>query len=205
VLICCNYIILMLLNRGRGAELSTAGLRSKGGAKPTKEADQRDLSKKASKNGAPKKRQHKGGEGDNNNGEEVGADKVTDSESDNNNNNSDDSDGDSDSNGSGRVYTKEEFHSLVSTELVRQLMELAPLAMGKRISKSFPYKLWGSFAFENRLRMKGWPIDDVAAYPGDRNLKLSELVLREWRALFNAVVVSGRLCIERWSAGMYFF
>jgi hypothetical protein len=196
----------MLFNRGRGAELSTARFRSKGGAKPTKEADRRDLSKKASKNGAPNKRQHKGGEGNNNNGEDVGADKITDSESHNNGGDGNDGDdSDSSSDGSGKAYSKEEFHSLVSAELVRQLMELAPLAMGKRASKSFPYKLWGSFAFENRLRMKGWPIDDVAAYPGDRNFKLSELVLREWRALFNTVVVSGRLCIERWSAGTYFF
>lgn len=154
-------------------------------------------SKKApvSKNSA-RNRQHEGGKGDND-GEDDDADNINNSESDS----EDGSDSDNDSN---RPSTKEEYHSLVSAELVRQLMELAPVAMGKRVSKSFPYKLWGQFALENRLRIKGWPMNDVAVYPGDRNLKLSELVIREWRVLFNAVLVSGRLCIERWAAGMFF-
>ena len=218
----------MFFNRGRGAELSTVGFGGSNRAKSAKDVRQKDQSKKGSpskkgsaskkatalkkataskkasvlKNGGQKNQQPKGSESDDNNGEDDSADNT--SEDDDENSDSD-SIGDGNNNNSGAPSTKEEYHSLVSAELVRQLMELAPLAMGKRVSKSFPYKLWGAFAYDNRLRMRGWPIQLVATYPGDRNFKLTELVVREWRALYDSVIVSGRLRIERWHASTYFF
>jgi len=157
----------MLFNRGRGAELSTVGFGGSNGAKSAKDVPQKDHSKKGSaskkasvlKNSGQKNQQPKGSENDDNNGEDDIADNASEDDDENSDSNSI---GDGNNSNSGAPSTKEEYHSLVSAELVHQLMELAPLAMGKRVSKSFPYKLWGAFTYDNCLRMRGWPIQLVA-------------------------------------------
>jgi hypothetical protein len=101
-----------------------------------------------------------------------------------------------------KMSAAHDYRRQVTEALIYQLRLWRPEAVHKRKGGTMPYKHLPKFAFDNQVRLFGWPVGSIPQFPGEPSFDVDKVRKGEWQHLWQAGVVDKTMGIEPWSASM---
>jgi len=96
------------------------------------------------------------------------------------------------------TMTKEQFRQVVARQFLLQAIAANATADER---KTFPFKRFVQFAFKHQLTLEGWLVEICPAFPGDTGFKVDKIQRFQWRKIWDVVFINKSLRVCRWTTG----